>query len=274
MKTSASLFLTDIMPHKRGWFNKIVKTPIFQDKTPQEVFATLKASGIEGIELLLPSFARVTQEDINQLKKFLAENHMPVFSVHQSIRFLTQTKSEEIKDLFKIADKLSAKVVVLHMNSAGKQIFDKAYIDMIHALEKQYGIKAGFENREKFIGSILKPYGWHEDKFSSLMKKQNFSITLDTTHLAQAGGDIINFFKKNKDRIVNIHLSDYRPHFLNSSLRPLRFKHLPLGKGQLPIEEFLRILKKENYKGLVTMEINTDLPGMCESAKIITDNKK
>ena len=102
------------------------------------------------------------------------------------------------------------------------------------------------------------------------MAENNFDITLDTTHLAHSGGDIIEFFEKNKERIINIHLSDYRPHLLNGSLRPFRYKHLPLGKGVLPIEEFIKLLKKENYSGLLTMEIHTDLHGMCESAEKIT----
>lgn len=274
MKTSASLFLTDIMPEKRSWFNKIVKNDVFGNNSPHHVFNRLKQSGVEGIELLLPSYAKITLEDIQKLKEILAENTMPVFSVHQTIRLLSMTKIDEIKTLFEIAKMLSAKVIVLHMSSAGKQIFDKEYIQTIHELEKQYGIKAGFENREKFIGSLTKPYGWDEKEFGLLMKDKNFSITLDTQHLAQAGGDIIEFFKKNKDRIVNIHISDYKHHILNSSLRPLRFRHMPLGKGQLPIDEFLKTLKKENYKGLVTMEIHTDLEGLCESARMITGSKK
>ncbi len=106
------------------------------------------------------------------------------------------------------------------------------------------------------------------------MKKADLHITLDTTHLAQAGGNIIDFFKKNKARIVNIHISDYKPNMLNNNLRPLRYKHMPLGKGDLPIEEFVRTLREEKYKGLVTMEIHTDLNGMCESAKVINAHSK
>jgi sugar phosphate isomerase/epimerase len=94
-------------------------------------------------------------------------------------------------------------------------------------------------------------------------------MTLDTTHLGQAGGDIVKFFKKNKGKIVNIHLGDYKHHPLNTTLRPFRYKHLPLGHGQLPIQEFLETLRKEKYQGLITMEIHTNLEGMCQSAKLI-----
>ena len=269
MKTSAALFLTDILPQKRKFFSKIVKNKVFGKSDPDEVFAMLRKSGVDGIELFLPSYTKIIFDDIREAKKLLDINQMPVFSVHQSLRFFSKTKIAEITTLFAMADVLGAKVIVLHMSSAGKQLFDKEYTDTLHSLEEKYGMKVGFENREKYIGSILDGYGWDQEKFSTLMKEAGFSITLDTTHLAQAGGDIVSFFKQNKDRIVNIHLSDYKPHFLNSSLRPFRFKHLPLGKGKLPIDEFIKTLKKENYKGLITMEMHTDLEGMCESAEVI-----
>ena len=92
---------------------------------------------------------------------------------------------------------------------------------------------------------------------------------IKSNFLAATKGDIVKFFKKNKERIINIHLSDYREHVLNSSLRPFRYKHLALGKGQLPIKKFLETLREEKYKGLITMEIHTDLEGICESARLI-----
>jgi len=269
MKTSAALFLTDILPLKRKWYNKAIKNKIFAKNSPKQVFEHLKSCGVDGIELFLPMYSKMKFVDITDVKKLLDEVHVPVLSVHQTIRFVTKTKISEITRLFHIADMLSAKIIVLHMSSVGKQIFDKDYIDTLHSLQEKYGIKVGFENREKFFGSYFNGHSWHEEKFPDLMKKCNFYITLDTTHLAQAGGNIITFFKNNKERIVNIHLSDYRPHYLNNSLRPLRYKHLPLGEGRLPIKKFIETLKEEDYKGLVTMEIHTDLKGICESARVI-----
>ena len=269
MKISAVLFLTDILPHRRRLFNKIVKNKIFNKHTSDEVFTTLKNNGIEGIELMLPQFTRVTDEDLYDVKKMLDKYQIKVFSVHQQLRFFTKTRMTEITELFRIANIFGAKVIVLHVSNAGRQVFNKEYIAMVHALQKKHGILVGYENMEKFFGSLHRGHTWHEDKFADLMKKNDFSITYDVQHLAHSGGDIVGFFKKNKNRIVNVHLSDYRKHILNTNLRPLRYKHLPLGKGELPITEFVQTLKKEKYNGLVTMEIHTDLNGICESAQIV-----
>lgn len=276
MKTSAGLFLTDILPHKRKIFNKVVKNNVFgKDSTNNEVLTELKKSGVEGIELFLPSFAKsIDLNDFRTIKKIIEQNKLRVFSVHQSLRFFSKTAIDEVSELFVTADLLGAEVIVLHLNLAGKKIFDQQYIDKIHELQKHYNIKVGFENREKMFGPFRAKYTWEAESFASLIRKNDFYITLDTTHLAQTGSDIVAFFKKNKDRIVNIHISDYKEHIFNSTLRPFRYKHLALGKGELPISKFLQTLREEKYQGLVTMEIHTNLQGLCESARIISQSAR
>lgn len=271
MKTSISLFFSDILPHKKKLYHKIVKSKIFKDKTPHEVFNELKTMGLDGFELLLPQFAEVTNSDIKEINKVTKEHKFPVLSVHQSLRFLTATRLQEIRRLFEIADKLSVKVVVLHMNSARKQIFDDEYVQTLHELEKKYKIKAAFENMEKHVESYFHSHRWHEEKFPDLIKKTGFHITFDIVHLAHSGGEILRFFRGNQERIVNIHISDYLPHVLNA-VRPMKYKHLKLGDGALPIERFVSLLEKEKYNGLLTLEINTDIDGVKQSVDIIKQN--
>ncbi len=270
MKISVSLLLTDILPKKRRLINKVLKNKFFDNKELGDVFLDLKKKGLDGVEILLPSSVKL--DDLDNAKKILASAGLSVLSVHQSLRFLTKTKTSEVEDIFRCAKLLNAGVIVLHMSSIGRQVFDQKYIDSIHNLEKKHKIKAGFENREKYFASLSSPHGWHEKAFPALMKKNKFSITFDVQHLAQSGGDIIAFFNQNKKEIVNVHISDYKSNFLNSSLRPLRFKHLPLGKGELPIDEFVKQLKKANYEGMLTLEIKSDYDGLCESLEIIKKN--
>lgn len=269
MKTSINLFLTDIMPERRKMYHKLVKNRIFAQFAPHQVFEILKKSGIDGIEVLLPQFAPVSDKDIKMLKELLTQCDMPVLSVHQSLRFFSSTKIKEITRLAEVAHMLSAKVIVLHMNSAQKQIFDPEYVAALHALEEKYDVVVTFENMEKHIGSLMYEHRWEGVKFADLVRSTGFHITFDIVHLATSGGDILEFYEKNKDIIANIHLSDYKHHYLNSSLRPMRYKHMPIGKGDLPIKQLMYLLYDEKYDGLLTMEMHTDLEGIKESAKIL-----
>jgi sugar phosphate isomerase/epimerase len=273
MKTSVSLFLSDILTQRRKMFHKIVKNDIFDGLTPEEGLRYLKENGVEGIEVCLSQYYNTTDWDVEELNRLTKHVGLPVLSVHQALRFFTSTKIPEITRLFEIADKLRVRLIVLHMNSAQKQIFDPAYIEALHHLEDKYNIKVTFENMEKHIGSLFYEHRWHDVKFSELVYKTDFHITLDVVHLAHSGGDIIEFYKKHKDRIINIHLSDYRKHIFNNNIRPMRYKHMPLGEGQLPIQEFLKLLHKERYDGLITMEIHGDIKDICAGAKIINNAK-
>jgi sugar phosphate isomerase/epimerase len=273
MKTSVSLFLSDILPQKRKLYHKIVKNDILDRATVDDDLKRLKEAGLEGIEICLPQYTHTTEEDVEQVMKLSKKYKLPILSVHQALRFFSVTKLPEISELMAIASRMSASLVVLHMNTAQKQIFDQEYVDTLHKLEKQYGITVTFENMEKYIASQHKKYIWEANAFAKVIDDNNFHITLDVVHLAHSGGDILTFFKQNKDRIKNVHLSDYRYSMFNSNLRPLRFKHMPLGEGELPIQTFLKLLKKEHYKGLITMEIHTDLKGICESIAIINKAK-
>src|SRR5258708_18579784 len=201
MKTSAVIFLTDILPHRRKFVGKVIKNKIFGKRTQKEVFSQFKKAGIEGIELHLPPYGSATYASIEEVKEVLALNHIPVFSVHQSLHFLRSTKIAEITKLFRIADTLDAKIIVLHIDHAGKQIFEKEYLAIVESLQKKYGVKAAFENQENNPLSRFRKHTWHEDHFPYLLQKCGLYMTLDTTHLAQAGGNIISFFKKHKDSI-------------------------------------------------------------------------
>ena len=273
MKTSLSLFLSDILPRKRKLYHKVVKNDILDIATVDDDLRRLKEAGLEGIEICLPQYSSTTDEDIEQVLEISKRHGLPIFSVHQALRFFSITKVPEITELMEIAHKLSASVVVLHMNTAQRQIFKREYIDALHALEKKYKITITFENMERYLGSLHRKYIWQAEAFSKIINDNDFHITLDVVHLAHSGGDILAFYEENKDRIKNVHLSDYRYNMFNSNLRPLRFKHMPLGEGELPIQSFLQLLKKDHYNGLITMEIHTDLQGICESIGIINQAK-
>ncbi|HSX09964.1 MAG TPA: sugar phosphate isomerase/epimerase family protein [Candidatus Saccharimonadales bacterium] len=269
MKTSISLFLSDILPHRRKIYHKIVKNKIFKNQTTEDVFKHLKRIGLDGFELLLPQYIDTTDADIIEVKRLIRKSKFPVFSVHQSIKLMTTTKLEEIARLCEIAQMVNAQIVVLHINSAKKQVFDEKYVAALHKLEDNYNIKVTFENMERHIQSYFHAHRWHADKFTDLIEKMNFHITFDIVHLAHSGGDIITFFENNKKRILNVHLSDYKKHILNTTLRPLRYKHMPLGDGELPIENFITMLKQRKYPGFLTLELHSDINGVEKSISLV-----
>lgn len=272
MKLSAWVSITDLLPEKKNGFgefifDRFIKQKLFSKYNQKEVLLSLKNSGVSGIELLASS--NDSDKDIEEVQKMLSDLDLAVFSVHQSISTIFNITIQEIEGLFQIAHKLKAEAIVLHINVIGNQIFDNDYVHDLKDLEHKYKIKIGVENSPISPLSFLKPYNWDGKTFSTLMKDKGFNITFDTTHLAQTGKDIINFYKKNKDRIINIHLSDYKKSFLNKYLLLSNNTHLPIGEGTLSIRQFLNILKETHYNGIITMEISGNLEDLLRSARII-----
>jgi len=272
MKLSAWVSVSDLLSKKESGFGefifkRFIKQSIFSKNNPQSVLQSLKGTGVNGIELLISSNTK--DEDIQRIQKMLRELDIRIFSVHQSISTLFNIGIREVSGLFQIANELSAEVVVVHISSMGDQIFDSAYIKSLKNLENQYKIKIGIENMPISPLWFFKTHTWNGDKFSALIKEKGFNITFDTTHLAQTGKDIVDFYKKNKDSIVNIHLSDYKKSFLNKYLLLSNSTHLPIGKGTLPIKQFLNVLRENRYDGIITMEINSTLTELCTSARFI-----
>lgn len=272
MKLSLWVRLTDLLPKKKTAFDILfidtfIYRTAFHKNSPYDVLFALKKYGVTGIELLIPS--NTTNNDIKKVSQMVEKLNLHVFSIHQPLTSFLKIGIDEVTYLFKIANKLSAQTITLHSDAIGNKFLEKGYIESLKLLEKKYNIKIGIENMPKAWHLLLKTYTWKTNEFSNLMKKTAFHITFDTTHLAQTGKDITEFYKDNKDRIINIHLSDYKKHFLNKKLLLTNYTHLPLGHGELPIKEFLKTLKENNYDGLITMEISGSVDDLCQSARLI-----
>ena len=272
MKLSAWVSISDLLPEKKNGFgefifDKFIKQKLFTKINQKEVLLALKKSGVNGIELL--STSNVTDEDIQKVQEMLKELGLAIFSIHQSISTLFNIGIQEIEGLFQIANKLKAGVIVLHINVIGNHIYEEHYVQSLKDLERKYKIKIAIENSPISPLTLFNKNTWNGNKFSTLVKEKGFNITFDTTHLSQTGKDIVDFYKKNKDRIVNIHLSDYKKNILNKYLLLENGNHLPLGKGSSPIKQFLNVLKQSNYSGVITMEISGNLQDLCDSARFI-----
>ncbi len=254
MKLSLSVNLSDILTEKKSILENIFSWGSIFDNGfhPGRVFRLVNETNLDGIELVASK--NMNERDIERVKKILGEHRVSVLSLHQPILTIYKIGLEGIQKLFEAASRLSAKAIVIHIFSLGNKIHDVGFIKLLKSLEEKYGIKIGLENGTKNIIIGLKHHCYREKEFSEIIAKLELGITFDTTHLAQAdSGDIIGFYKKNKERIINIHLSDYKYGWLPHNLFNT---HMALEKGDLPMEEFLKTIKEDRYDGLLTFEIN------------------
>jgi sugar phosphate isomerase/epimerase len=274
MKISLLVWVSQLLSSKKTLIQKlnnfIVPDPkhkMFKTLSVDTILKSIKNAGVNGIELTIPPI--FTNEDFKKIREIVGKHNLKIHSIHQSDESALGIDLPEIERLCSIANKLQTGTVVLHIDALKKGIFDNKFIEELKNLKTKYMVKFGIENMPKSPFTLGKSYTYRGDKFSSVVNKTGLSMTLDTTHMGQVNEDICDFYVKNKDKIIDIHLSDYKTTWLNSKLLLANDTHLPLGRGQLPIVEFLKLLKKENYQGLITMEINGDLETLCQNARLI-----
>ncbi|MFH0773046.1 MAG: sugar phosphate isomerase/epimerase family protein [bacterium] len=271
MKIATWISVSDLVPIPQTNFEKIIqifdkKTKFFRSLSLDFIFSSLKQAGVDGLELLIPK--HTSDNDICKVRKILDKYRFPVLSIHQSLSNKKPFSLKEVEKLCRFADYFSSSVIVLHSTTLGNSLKDKSFINSLKILQKQYKIKFGIENMSRFcFGS--KTFTHDAKEFSQTISDTGLYITFDTTHMGQAGGDIVEFYLSNKERIINIHISDYKNTWINKNVIPQIYSHLPLGQGELPLEKFLRIIKKEKYNSFITMEINSKLNDICDCARFI-----
>lgn len=276
MKISLYVCLTDIISAKETLTDKLNHSVIADEKHQMyktlpldHILQSLKKAGVEGLELCVPNV--LTDKNIQEIKNIVKKHELLVFSIHQSNNNINNIPLSEIQKLCKIANNFSADIVTLHSDTLGKKLFNQEFILELKKLQKKHALLFGIENMPKSPFSLFKTYTYNSHEFSSALNNAGLFITFDTTHLAQAKGDICGFYKNNQEKIINIHLSDYKNSWLNRILLLANKTHLPLNEGELPIAKFLKTLKKGGYQGIMTMEVNANLNKLCQNARLIRD---
>ena len=155
----------------------------------------------------------------------------------------------QIRSSLQLAAALGASVVVVHPGALSSAKEDRAAawrcleetVALLDEWAEQDGVQVGLENMEKRSKEIfVSPedvariflHPWH-----------HIRLTLDLAHTPTAMDPFAYLKQINPEWIGHVHLSDNAP----------STTHLPLGRGQLPVVELLRILGRF-YDGIVSLE--------------------
>ncbi len=131
--------------------------------------------------------------------------------------------------------------------------------DTINTMAGQYNIKVAIHQEKK--GS---PY-WHPDSvLAAIANRPNFGVCADIGHWGRSGLDAVTSLKQFEGRILDLHLKDIVTLGIDS-------KDTILGSGKSNIPGVLAELKRQNFKGIIAMEYETN---PYDNMKAIAENKK
>lgn len=119
-------------------------------------------------------------------------------------------------------------------------------------MRKAAPVQIVFENSTKSYNPD-KPKRLLTHSFAAEKMMQFENVLMDTSHIATAKLDIINFYKKLKGEVRYTHLSDSDSKLHEDRPTSIADRHLTPSKGKLPLRGFLRHLRETNFKSIISI---------------------
>ena len=118
--------------------------------------------------------------------------------------------------------------------------------DTINTMAGQYNIKVAIHDEKKGT-----PY-WHPDSvLAAIANRPNLGVCADIGHWGRSGMDAVENLKKLQGRILGLHLKDIVTIGIDS-------KDTIMGTGKTNISGVLAELKRQNFKGVIAMEYESN----------------
>ncbi len=248
---------------------------LIETSTLEECAKLCADSGLDFVELNmnLPQY-QLDKIDVEQFKN-VADKYGIYYTIHLDENlnvcdfnaYVADAYKKTVADTIKIAKLLNVRVLNMHMAKGvyftlpdRKVLLFSEYKDRY--LESIVGFRDMCENAigDADIKICIENCDGYEDfqkeAIELLLKSDAFALTFDVGHNHGIGGADEEFIMKHKDRLHHIHLHDAKS----------QKNHLALGTGEMDIEKYLGLAKKQNCR--VVLETKT-IDGLKQSVEWI-----
>lgn len=199
-----------------------------------------------------------------ELKIQLKNANINIASIYRVCNMAECFSIDDMEDFFEGVVFYNASKAMLvpsfYSDNISKEDTDKMVTEALNLscdLAKKYGITVTVEN----YGYFQSPCGSFNQVKKLLDNVPNLRYTLDTGNYTYYNEDVIQCLLQLKDRINHVHLKDWclSPFDENEqpaieTLSKVILYPSPIGKGIVPIQECLNLLKDSGYQGYLTAE--------------------
>jgi sugar phosphate isomerase/epimerase len=191
-------------------------------------------------------------QDIEAVGRLSDYHQLPVCAVHAPCLLITQRvwgaePWGKLKMSAKMAQALSADIVVVHPPFRWQRDYSRTFVKRIAELEEETGVRFAIENMYPWraAGREFEAYfpGWDP------VEEEYAHVTLDLSHAATAGSDAMSMARELDGRLTHVHMTD--------GSGSAKDEHLVPGRGGQPCAELLEHLARTGFSGGIVLEINT-----------------
>lgn len=210
---------------------------------------TIAKAGFDALEVMVTGDK--TTQDGAAIRSVADEHGLAVGSVHAPFLLLTRgvfttDPVEKIKRTVQVAHDAGASTVVVHPPYRWQSAYTTWLDEELEGFIRDAGMTVSMEN---MFPVWMRGRGLRFHRVIDPSELARFpDVTLDTSHLAVSGVDILEAYRAVRERIAHIHLSN--------NLGNGRDSHAPLTTGVLPIVAFLRTLRDTGYAGSIALEMD------------------
>lgn len=210
---------------------------------------TIAKAGFGSLEVMITGDKRT--QDGATLRAVAEDRGLTIGSIHAPFLLLTRgvfttDPVEKIKRSVQVAHDAGASTVVVHPPYRWQSAYTTWLDAELDRFIEASGITVSMEN---MFPVWMRGRGLRFHRIIEPADLARFpDVTLDTSHLAVSGVDILDAYRAVRERIAHIHLSN--------NLGNGRDSHAPLTTGVLPIVAFLRTLRDTGYEGSIALEMD------------------
>jgi len=177
-----------------------------------------------------------------ELKDKLAERGMSASAFYADLG----TDADKANRIFEFCKEMGTGVIVAEPPANALEMIDK--------LCQEYNVRVGIHNHPEQKGYTY----WRPEGVLEVCKDRSKRIgaCCDTGHWVRSGLDPVECLRKMEGRIIGFHLKDA------AEMGNRKAKDTILGEGKANYREVLKELKRQGYKGLMTIEYEEDTPSL------------
>ena len=215
----------------------------------EEAFELIAQAGFDGAELMITQ-DRISQDPL-RLAALAARYELPVPAVHGPFLLATSLvfgldPRGKIARSVEFADRVGAETVVIHPPYRWQANYAAWLDERIPEIHQETGILVTVENMFPVYARGQRVQ-FHSGVRPEEMRRYPY-VTLDLSHLAVAGIDILDAYEQLREQTVHVHVS-------NNAGRG-RDTHAGVDDGVLPVPAFLERLVTSGFPGAVTLELD------------------
>jgi sugar phosphate isomerase/epimerase len=225
-------------------------TSVFPEPTAQG-FAYAKKVGYDAVEVMV-SIDHVSQS-IEAVRQLSEHHEIPISAIHSPCLLFTQRvwgtdPWAKLERSAEMAHAVGAGTVVVHPPFRWQREYAAGFAEGIARLEKDTGLAYAVENMYPWRATQRRGVEMYlPERDPSLGDYAN--ATIDLSHAAIAGDDVVEMADRLGPRLRHVHLTD--------GTGSAKDEHLIPGRGTMGADRFLRHIATAGFDGEIILEINT-----------------